>query len=36
MVFKDITPKRVPIILPTPPDNSVPPIMEDAIACISA
>ena len=35
MVLKDNTPKKVPIILPTPPVNIVPPIMEEAMAFIS-
>ena len=36
IVLSDITPKSVPIKLPTPPVSRVPPIMEEAIASISA
>ena len=35
IVLSDRTPKKVPIIFPTPPVSSVPPIMEEAIAFIS-
>ena len=32
IVLSDITPNRVPTTLPTPPESSVPPIIEEAIA----
>ena len=35
MVARIMTPKKVPITLPTPPVSSVPPIMEAAMASIS-
>ena len=36
IVLRDRTPKSVPMILPTPPVSIVPPMMEDAMAFISA
>ena len=36
MVLRLSTPKNVPAMFPTPPVSSVPPMMEDAIAFISA
>ena len=35
IVLSVSTPKSVPITLPTPPESSVPPMMDEAIACIS-
>ena len=36
IVLSESTPKSVPITFPTPPVSSVPPMMAEAIACISA
>ena len=36
LVLRVSTPKKVPITLPTPPVSSVPPMMEEAMAFISA
>ena len=35
MVPSDSTPKNVPMMLPTPPESIVPPMMEAAMAFIS-
>ena len=32
IVLSESTPKSVPITLPTPPERSVPPIMDEAMA----
>ena len=36
IVLSESTPKKVPMMLPTPPVSIVPPMMEEAIAFISA
>ena len=36
IVLRLITPNNVPITLPTPPESRVPPMIEEAIACIHA
>ena len=36
IVLSDRTPKNVPMMLPTPPVSIVPPMMEAAMAFISA
>ena len=35
MVPRDRTPKNVPMMLPTPPESIVPPMMDAAMAFIS-
>mgnify|MGYP001001649859 FL=1 len=36
IVLSEITPNSVPIMLPEPPESIVPPMMDEAIAFISA